>query len=218
MIAFILSVYLLAEKGKLKAGLRRLLRAVFGERYGGVSVFLHKCNDIVHRYIVSNLIDSLIVGVANAIFMTIAGMEYVGLTSFVVAVTNLIPTFGPVIGAVIGGFVLLMVKPVHALMFLVFTIILQVCDGYVIKPRLFGSSLGVSGLWILVGVVVGGSMFGVVGILVAIPAVAIIDLIYGSYLLPWLERRLHPAPAPADPAEEETESVTAEANPPSSAE
>ena len=189
-IAFILSIYLLGGKQKLTWELRRLLRAAVGERrYDGVSVFLHKCNGIFNRYIVFNLIDSLIIGVANAIFMAIAGMQYVGLTSFVVAVTNLVPTFGPVIGAVIGGFVLFMVKPMHALLFLIFTLVLQICDGYVIKPRLFGNSLGVSGLWILVGVIVGGNMFGVVGILLAIPGVAILDLIYGTYLLPWLERR-----------------------------
>ncbi|MCR5264069.1 MAG: AI-2E family transporter, partial [Clostridiales bacterium] len=83
----------------------------------------------------------------------------------------------------------LMVKPMHALIFLIFTLVLQTLDGYVIKPRLFGTSLGVSGLWILIAIMVFGGMFGVAGILLAIPAVAIIDLIYNSYLLPWLEKR-----------------------------
>ena len=203
VLAFILSMYLLAEKRKLRDGTRRLLKASVGEtRYGGVSGFLHKCDEIFHRYIVSNLIDSVIIGAVNAVFMAIAGMQYVGLISFVVAVTNLVPTFGPVIGAAIGGFVLLMVKPVHALIFLIFTVVLQICDGYVIKPKLFGNSLGVSGLWILVGVVVGGNMFGVVGILLAIPAVAIIDLIYSSYFLPWLER-LRAKPVPDDSGKNE---------------
>ncbi len=81
-----------------------------------------------------------------------------------------------------------MVKPSSALVFLIFTLILQTVDRYVLKPRLFGNSLGVSGLWILIGIVVGGNMFGVVGILLAIPAVAIIDFIYGNYLLPKLEK------------------------------
>lgn len=94
------------------------------------------------------------------------------------------------VGLVIGGFVLLIVNPVHALMFVIFTLILQLCDGYIIKPRLFGNSLGVSGLWILIGVIVGGNMFGVIGILLAVPCVAIMVLIYETYLLPGLEKRM----------------------------
>lgn len=120
--------------------------------------------------------------------MAITGMQYVGLISFVVALTNLVPTFGPMVGLVIGGFVLLIVNPVHALMLVIITLILQFCDGYIIKPRLFGNSLGVSGLWILIGVIVGGNMFGVIGILLAVPCVAIMVLIYETYLLPELEK------------------------------
>lgn len=190
VIAFILAIYLLAEKGKLQEGAERLMRAVFSEkRYNSITVFLHRCNGIFSRYIVFNLLDSLIIGVCNAIFMTVTGMQYVGLVSFAVAITNLVPTFGPIVGAVIGAFILLMSRPMHALVFLIFTLVLQTCDGYIIKPKLFGNSLGVSGLWILMGVIVGGNIFGVVGILLAIPVVAIIDFLYGTYLLPALERR-----------------------------
>ncbi len=189
-LAFIMSIYLIAEKKKLKAGFKRLLKAVFGEkRYPEVRVFLKKCDMIFNRYIVFSIIDAIIIGGVNAIFMAVCGMQYVGLTSFIVGVTNLIPTFGPVIGAVIGGFILLMTEPLHALLFIIFTLILQTCDGYIIKPRLFGDSLGVSGLWILVGVVVGGNMFGVLGILLAIPSVAVIDFIYGTYIITALEKR-----------------------------
>ena len=190
LIAFILSIYLLGEKENLKKGATRLLTAVFGQhREEGMLSFFRRCDAICSRYIVFNLIDSLLVGSVNAVFMTIMGMEYVGLVSFIVGIMNLIPTFGPIIGAAIGSFVLLMVNPGSALFFLIFTLILQILDGYIIKPKLFGNSLGVSGLWILVGVIVGGNLFGVVGILVAIPTVAILDLLYHDYLLPILESR-----------------------------
>lgn len=113
IIAFILSIYLLAEKKKLKKGFQRLLKAIWGEeRYREVNGFLYKSNKICSRYIVYNLIDGLIVGCANAVFMTIAGVQYVGLISFAVALTNLVPTFGPMVGLVIGGFILLIVNPV----------------------------------------------------------------------------------------------------------
>ena len=190
LIAFILSIYLLLEKEDLKAGATRLLGALFGkERKEKMLDFFRRCDAICSRYIVFNLIDSLIVGCVNAVFMTILGMQYVGLVSFIVGLINLIPTFGPVIGTVVGGFVLLMVNPLHALLFVIFAIVLQVLDGYILKPKLFGNSLGISGLWILIGVVVGGNLFGVVGMLIAIPAVAILDFAYKSYLLPWLEAR-----------------------------
>ncbi len=189
-IALILSIYLVAEKRNLKEGAKRLLKATFGEEsYRKKIAFLHKIDNIFNRYIVFSLIDAIIIGVVNALFMTALGMEYRGLTSFIVGITNLIPTFGPIIGAVIGAFILLMVNPMDALIFLIFTLILQTLDGYVIKPKLFGDTLGVSGLWILVGIIVGSNMFGVVGILLAIPCVAVIDLLYHSYLVPALEKR-----------------------------
>ena len=114
-----------------------------------------------------------------------------GLISLVVAVTNLIPTFGPVIGAVIGGFILLLVNPLHALIFVAFSVVLQTLDGYVIKPKLFGDSLGVSGLLILVFIIVCGNMWGIVGILLAIPLAAIIDFICRDVIMPHLEERRH---------------------------
>ena len=190
LIAFIISIYVIIEKDNLKVGFKRLLKAIFGEKKNKeVNVFLSKCDTICNRYVVYNLIDALIVGFANALFMSICGMDYTGLISFVVAITNLVPTFGPMVGLVIGGFILLMVNPMHALIFVIFTLLLQTIDGYVLKPKLFGGSLGASGLWVLVGIIVGGNMFGVVGILVAVPCVAIIILIYESYLLPKLENR-----------------------------
>lgn len=189
-IAFLLSIYLLSAKRRLKEGGKRLLKASVSEgRYEKIVDFFAKSHRIFNRYIAFNLLDSLIIGIVNAVFMTILRMPYVGLVSFVVAVTNLIPTFGPVIGAGVGAFVLVLVKPWYALVFLIFTVVLQCIDGYLIKPKLFGGSLGVSGLWILIGVVVGGRMFGIVGILLAIPGVAILDMLYKDYFMPWLEAR-----------------------------
>lgn len=188
-ISLLLSIYFLAEKDKLKAGGARFLKALFQEQYEKVEYVIRESDKILNCYIVYNLIDAMVVGIVNAIFMTIVGMPYAGLVSVLVAVFNIIPTFGPAIGAVIGGFLLLLVEPWYAAAFLIFTAVLQTLDGYVIKPKLFGDSLGVSGLWILIGIVAGGKMFGVVGILLAIPMVAILDMIYHKYLLPFLEHR-----------------------------
>ncbi len=190
LIGLFLSVYLLAEKDKLKANGKRLLRATLPEkRFEGLLVFLRRCDRILSRYVVYNLLDSLIIGGANAVFMAVMGIPYVGLVSFIVAVTNLIPTFGPMIGGAIGALLLCLVKLRYAVIFLVFTALVQLCDAYIVKPKLFGNSLGVSSLWILIGIIVGGRMFGAVGVLLAIPAVAILDFLYTDYILPRLEAR-----------------------------
>ena len=199
VISFILAIYMLIDKNRLQKNCGRLLRYIVREsRYPAVSRFLGRCNTILIRYIVCDLLDGLIVGAANYVFMKIAGMPYATLISVVVGVTNLAPTFGPILGGVIGAFILLLVNPWYSLWFLIFTLILQTCDGYVIKPKLFGETLGVSSLWILVCIIVGGRMFGVIGILLAIPIAAIIDFIFREYLIPGMHKRrkLKAAPDP----------------------
>lgn len=190
LISILLSIYLLFNKNMLKSGFRRFLKAALDEsRYESTRTFLLRCNSILNRYIVFNILDALLVGVVNAIFMFIMGFPYAGLISVVVGVTNLVPTFGPFVGGAIGAFILLLIKPWYAAAFMLFTLVLQLIDGYIIKPKLFGESLGVPALWILVGIVVGGKMFGIIGILLSIPIVAILDFSYKDYFLPWLENK-----------------------------
>lgn len=189
-IAMILSLYILAEKQSLKVGIRRLLRAVCSkEFYRSLGNFYQRCDDILTRYITCSLMESVIIGSVNAIFMTVCNIQYTGLISVIVAITNLIPNFGPIIGAVISGFILVLVNPTHALMFLIFTAVLQTIDAYIIKPKLFGNELGVSGLMILIAVIVFGKIFGIIGIVLAIPAAAILEYAYNDLLIPHLENR-----------------------------
>ena len=189
-IAFIISIYILVEKASIKKAAKKLLYvSVKKEFYKSTISFLSRCNDILNRFIIFDLIDGLIVGVTNAILMLVFGMQYIGLVSVIVGVTNLIPTVGPIIGGIIGAFILLMVNPIDALIFLIFTVILQIIDGYVIKPKLFGNTFGVSGLLILVAMVIGGKIFGIVGILLAIPFVAICDYSFKEIVMPLLERK-----------------------------
>ena len=138
------------------------------------SSFLRKCGQIFTRYIRCNLLDAVIVGAANALFLWALGLPYVGLISVVAGVTNMIPTFGPVIGAVVGAVLLALRKPADALWFLLFTAALQLLDSYVLKPRLFGSSLGVPSVIVLLATLLGGYFFGVLGVLLAVPAAAIV--------------------------------------------
>lgn len=190
VIAFVLSVYLLSAKTNLKNGIKHLLSTLIPEKqFNSFVSFISRCDRILVSYIVSSLIDAIIIGVLNLIFMSVMGMEYAGLISVVVAVTNLVPTFGPIVGGAVGGLILLLVKPLHALIFIIFTFILQFIDPYFIKPRLFSNTLGVSGLLIVVSVLVFGRMFGVAGILLSIPLAAILSFVYKDATLPALERR-----------------------------
>ena len=157
------------------------------QAYRNTASFWSRCNKILIQYIAFDLLDGMIIGLCNWVFMVVAGMPYVAIISVVVGVTNLAPTFGPMIGAVIGAFILVLVKPWYALLFLIFTLILQTLDGYVIKPRLFGEQLGVSAVWILISLVIGGRLLGVPGILLAIPFAAIVDFVYQDYVIKWLE-------------------------------
>ena len=209
LIAFFLSFYIISEKGKIKKGINRLFAAMTtDERYEKTVVFIRKCDVILEQYVTHNFLDSLIVGAANAIFMACCGMPYIGLISVLIAVTNLVPTFGPIVGAAIGAFLLVLVKPWYALAFILFSIVLQTADAYVIKPKLFGDTLGVSGLLILIGIIVGGRMFGIIGILIAIPAVAILDMIYKDFIIKRLEARKKEREAAALQAAENPETPT----------
>lgn len=174
LIAVILCLYFLVDKDRLLHGIGKILKAVQKpETYARTTGFLRQVHSILIRYVLFDLLDALFVGVANGIFMAIARLPYGVLISVVVAVTNLAPTFGPIVGGVIGGFLLFLVKPVYALWFIIFTVILQIFDGYVLKPRMFSGALGVPGVLVIVCIVVGGKMFGVWGILLAIPFAAI---------------------------------------------
>ena len=190
IVGFILAVYFLGDRDNFLSGIDRIRRALLTEKkYNSHTTFWKKCHEILIRYIGFDVLDGIIVGVVNAIFMMIAGMPFVSLISVIVGVTNLMPTFGPMIGAAIGAFILVLVEPMHALAFLIFTLVLQLLDGYILKPKLFGGSLGVPAAWILISIVVGGKLFGVVGIVLAIPFSAIVVFVFEELLMPLLFSR-----------------------------
>ena len=189
LIGFIIAVYFLMAKKNMKHTLNRLRTALSDEeKVESNNQFWIKCNQIFIQYIGCSVLDACIIGVSNAIFMMIAGMQNITLISLIVGITNLLPTFGPLIGGVLGVIFLLLTKPVHALYFLIFTVILQILDGYVIKPKLFSNSLGLSPVLTLVSIILGGKMFGILGILLAIPVVAVADMLYEEKLLPWFRK------------------------------
>ena len=183
-LGLILAVYFIVYKNTVISSYHRILHAILPEKkYKSTTSFLSECNMIMTTYVVSDILDGIIVAIINAIFMMITGMPYLVLISLVVGVTNLIPTFGPFIGAFIAGLILLCSSPQSVVLFLIFTLVLQTIDGYVIKPKLFGGALGVSGVWITLGIIVGAKLFGITGVLLSVPVVAIIQFVLHGYIV-----------------------------------
>ena len=178
VIALILAVYLLLDVRNVLVGARKLIFRILPGNASMVFLdFVLRCDTILVSYITQTFMDALIIGSVNAIFMAICRMPYIGLISVVVGVTNLVPNFGPAIGAVTVAFILLLAGPGNTVLFLIFCLLLQGVDAYILKPKLFSSALGVSGVSILISTIVLGNMFGIWGVLLSIPVAAILSFI-----------------------------------------
>ena len=186
-VGFILALYFLLAKSSIKAAFSKFFSLTLTPlKYMRGKILFDKFNMIFSKYIVCELLDSLIVGLVNFLFMTICGMPNALFVSVIVALTNLAPTFGPVAGAVISTFILLLSAPNKVVLFLLFTLALQTLDGYVVKPKLFGGVLNVPGVVILLSIIICGKLMGVAGMLLAIPIAAIV--VYG-YTEVFISRR-----------------------------
>lgn len=190
IIGIIFALYFMFSKDSIKEAFKKLYALVVSPvNVVRSSYLLDKFNDIFAKYVVFQLLDSLIIGTLNFIFMLVTGMPDALLISVVNAFTNLVPTVGPIVGGAIGGVLLLLTKPEAVIPYLLFTVLLQMSDGYLIKPRLFGEALEVPGLIILIFVIVLGKLMGMAGMLLAIPAAGFFVHLYTQWLIPWLELR-----------------------------
>lgn len=182
IVAVIVSIYILSDKKNLKKLIKIILYSFVPEEYISGSIqILRECNNIFTNFMVSKALDSLIIGCLCFIFMTIFGLDYAVLISMVVGITNMIPYFGPFIGAIPGFLILLIVNPWKSLGFLVLILILQQFDGLYLGPKLMGSSVGMKPLWIIVSITLGGKIAGVLGMFLSVPIGAI--LVYLATLL-----------------------------------
>lgn len=172
-IGAIFAVYVLANKEKLSAQLKKLARAYLPKRVRRVSrELLSLADDTFSSFIVGQCTEAVILGSLCAVGMMILRLPYAGMTGVIIGVTALIPVVGAYLGAVLGAFMILMVNPMQALIFLVFLVILQQVEGNVIYPRVVGSSVGLPGMWVLAAVTIGGGLSGVLGMLLGVPLAA----------------------------------------------
>lgn len=189
-IGVILAVYFLAGKKRLFRGIDTFRHALLtDEQYKKHTDFLRRSNSIFSKYISFTILEAIGVGIVNAVFMLIVGLPNVVLISVIVGVTNILPTFGPIVGGFMGAFILLLEDPMYALVFVIFTCVLQTIDGYVVKPHLFGDSMGLPSFISLISIIIGGKLFGPIGILISIPFTAVMAILYHESLLPWLRKK-----------------------------
>ena len=173
LISAIFTIYLLSGKEKFGRQCPRLMRFVLrGKAYDRVCHVLDVLNDSFRRYIVGQCTEALILGALCTLGMLILQFPYASMIGALVAFTALIPVAGAYIGAAVGAFMILTVSPVKALGFLVFLIVLQQLEGNIIYPRVVGSSIGLPGIWVLAAVTIGGSLMGILGMLMAVPLAA----------------------------------------------
>ena len=172
IINFILAVvsgfYILLDREKLIRVIKKLNYSIFNlDTAKGLNFWIIDVKTVFEQYIVGNIIDSTIIGITCYIGTLILQIP------LIVGVTNLIPVFGPFLGAIPVIVILLLINPISALIFAIFILILQQIDGNVIKPIVLGDKLGMSGFWILFSVTIGGGLFGVLGMFLGVPVFAL---------------------------------------------
>ncbi len=183
VLAVIISIYMLYDKEKFIAGIKKVLGAILKEKKKDAVVNIFSdVNRIFSKFIIGKIIDSLIIGVICTIGMIIFRMPFPPLVGFIVGVTNIIPYFGPFIGAGIGALIILVVNPVQTLWFLVFILILQQIDGNILGPKIVGESIGISAFWVIFAIIIGGGLFGIVGMIVGVPVFAFVYALVKSLI------------------------------------
>jgi predicted PurR-regulated permease PerM len=175
IVGDIISIYLLYNREMFSAQSKKILYSLARpQRANRILDEMSFVNRALGSYVVGNLIDALIIGAANYIFLLCTRVPYAALTSIVMAVFNLIPIFGPVIGAVPCAFLILLESPSKALVFIIFTLVSQQLDANVLKPRIHSSRSGISGFWIMFAILFFGGLFGLWGMLLGVPLLTVI--------------------------------------------
>ena len=175
IIGMMVMMYLLNMKTTLASQAKKLVYAIFGVKIGNeIVIETRYIKSMFSKFIVGKIIDSFIIGVINYFIMAILGMPYALLISVVVGVTNVIPFFGPFIGAIPSILLLLLISPITALQFAIWILILQQVDGNIIGPRILGQTTGLPSFWVLFSILLFGGLFGIVGMIIAVPTWAII--------------------------------------------
>ncbi|MGV8906325.1 MAG: AI-2E family transporter [Acetobacterium sp.] len=195
-LGIVIAIYLLADKEILLAQKDKLIYAyVPKDRADFMREVSTTANRVFHGFIAGQMTEALILGTMVTIVLAIAQIPYALLIGVLVGMTSIIPVLGAFLGAVPSAFILLVVNPWYCLLFIIIIIVLQQIDNNFIYPRVVGNSVGLSGLWVLIGMLVGGSMFGFLGVVLGIPTFAVIYSVFRQITnerIEYIERTANP--------------------------
>lgn len=195
IIGYIIAIYILFDKEKFKAQSKKLLYTIFS--YDKVNIILENTrytDKVFGGFFAGKLLDSLIIGIICFLCMLAMRMPYSLIVSVIVGVTNIIPYFGPFIGAIPSAFLIFLVSPGKSLLFIIFIFVLQQIDGNIIGPKILGSKTGLSSFWVLFSLLIFGGLFGMVGMILGVP---LFSILY-SFINGVLKRRLKEKKLPED--------------------
>lgn len=193
VIGIIISVYVLMSKENFIGQSKKLVYAILpGKQANAIIHTVHKSNEIFGGFISGKILDSLIIGILCFICLYLMKMPYTVLVSVIVGVTNVIPFFGPYLGAVPSAILIMLANPIQGLYFILFILVLQQVDGNIIGPKILGDSTGLSSFWVVFAILIGGGIFGIPGMIIGVPVFAVIFYIIRNILNYALERKKLP--------------------------
>jgi predicted PurR-regulated permease PerM len=183
IIGIVISIYIILDSDHLVGGIKKIVYAVtpVGKENDAWKTIL-KCNHIFNGFLFGKAIDSLIIGILCLITMSILRLPYALLLSMIVGITNMIPYFGPFIGAIPGVLIYLFINPKLSLVFAILILVLQQFDGLYLGPKILGDLTGIKPLWVIFGVTFGGAYFGVMGMFLGVPAVAVLMYLINLFI------------------------------------
>ncbi len=177
-ISVIFSIYILFHKGTLKMQLRRLIEIWLPKRFSAPLIHAASvASGVFRNFVAGQTLESVILGILCIIGMLILQIPYAPMIGALISVTALIPIVGPIVGTVIGAFMILMVSPIKAIIFIIFMLVLQQLEGNIIYPKVMGSSVNLPAMWVLAAVTIGGGLAGAVGMLLGVPVVSTIYIL-----------------------------------------
>ena len=190
VIGIIVCVYVLSSADKLKRQAKMIVSAIAPKKYlDTIFEITYEMDQCFGGFIRGKLLDSLIIGILCFICISIMDMPYPVLVSTIVGVTNIIPFFGPFIGAIPGVILILTVNPIQALYFAIFIFILQQFDGNILGPTILGQSTGLGSIWVLFSILIFGDLFGFVGMIIGVPTFAVLYYLISKYVFKKLKER-----------------------------
>ena len=190
LIGMIIALYILLDEPKLKRQTKKVLYALLPEKTTEKIIKTSRLTiNTFNSFIAGKAVDSLIIGILCYIILSFMNMPYTPLISVLVGVTNMIPVFGPFLGAVPSILILLLVDPFKALEFAIFILILQQIDGNIIGPRILGGAVGLPTLYVMFAIIIGGALFGIFGMFIGVPVFSVIFVLVRDFIHQQLEKK-----------------------------